>query len=250
MLLSSQAITPIVKKRMDHFDHYKMDSHPHGLAVIINNKSFTNLDDIDTITDERNLAQTFRYLGYNVEVYHDIDARDIAAVFDNVGLRDHSAHDSFVGCVMTCSDGQGNIYGHDCEKLGLDSLISNSLGGAMCRTLFGKPKMIFVSTHCVSLDDLKRRIDEDGDPVVPLGLPSQADFFYGSSTVSASDSEGSSSLYIMRLCEALCRHGLYADLTSIHEMVQREVAESCQQYGLKQVTENSNRLTKKVYFTN
>ena len=252
VMLSPHTITPILQKRADHFDRYKMNCHPHGVAVIIINKDFTHLNPMDTMTDELNLVQTFRHLGYNIELYHNLDASDITAVLDDVGRRDHSASDSFVGCMITGSDGKGNIYGHDHETLCLDSLVSNSLGGAMCRTLFGKPKMIFISTLCIPMDDPKKRIDEDGDPVVPMGLPSQADFFYGSSCALASDYNNGdgSSLYVTGLCEALCKHGLYADLTSIHEMVQRGVAESCRQNGTKQVTENSNRLTKKVYFTN
>ena len=248
--LSTRPVKPIMQKRDDHFDYYQMDCHPHGIAVIINNQNFTKLEDINTTVDELNLIQTFRNLGYKIQVYNDLSANEIMSAFDDVQNQDHGGYDSFVCCLLTCSDGQGNIYGCDCEKLGLDSLISRSLGGHKCRSLYGKPKMIFVSTRCILMNGgLAARTEEDGSAVVPLVLPSQADFFYGSSSASSGSTDGSS-FYITSLCEALCEHGLYADLTSIHEIVQCAVAVRCQGSGLKQITENSNRLTKKVYFAN
>ena len=256
VVLSSRTVTPVKLGRVEHFDHYKMDSYPHGTAVIINNQNFNDPDYVNiTKDDELNLVQTFRNLGYKIELYNNLTAEKITAVLEEVGKRDHGASDSLVCCLLTYSDGQGNIYGCDYEKLDLDSLISKSLGGGACRTLYGKPKMVFVYVRCVLTDPSKARTEVDGGDVVPLVLPGQADFFYGTSSVQASSHHGQgekvgSSLYITSLCEALCEHGLYADLTSIHEIVQCAVAVSCQGRNLKQITENSNRLTKKVYFTN
>ena len=50
-------------------DSYKMSSEPHGVCAIINNEKFSSHSEREgTQVDEANLAQCFRYLGYNVEV--------------------------------------------------------------------------------------------------------------------------------------------------------------------------------------
>ena len=57
------------------FQVYRMKSKPRGLAVIINNKHFTSMWPIRTGSDVDyyNLSSTFKWLGFNIVPYTDLD---------------------------------------------------------------------------------------------------------------------------------------------------------------------------------
>ena len=89
------------------------EAPPHGIAVIINNKKFEpstsnpslKLDKrAATDTDEKNLSRTFRFLGYNVEMYREPKAEEMLKIFEkitSVRSAELANHDSFVCCILS-----------------------------------------------------------------------------------------------------------------------------------------------------
>ena len=257
--LSFKECAPINKQPGSNFAKYYMGCFPHGIALIINNETFMRQKIREgTDIDEGNLIQTFRYLGYKVEVHRDKKKAEIDTIFDEMKARDHSGYDSFVCCLLTHGADGGFIYGSDSEKLELNGLISK-LNAANCKSLYGKPKLFFIQacrgkgkSPAVHMEiDQVQRVDSDSD--TPLALPNETDFFFGyatTPTMVAWRDLDNGSWYVNELCEALVEHSSYADLTSMHEIVQRKIAEVYEINDFKQTTENNSRLIKKVYFFN
>ncbi|KAL5509277.1 hypothetical protein EMCRGX_G004616 [Ephydatia muelleri] len=250
--LSFRTVSPLLSTQPDA--KYDMECIPHGIALIINNEHFKKKNDREgTELDEKNLIETFRYLGYRVEVHRDKKKAEIETIFNDIKALDHSKYDSFVCCLLTHGADGGYIYASDDKKLELNNLISN-LNAANCKSLFGKPKLFFIQacrgegkSLAVSLEP---RVDTDSDP--PVVLPSETDFFFGYATtpsmVAWRDLDNGS-WYVTELCLALCEQSSYADLASMHVVVQRRIAENYESTSkYKQTTECISRLTKKVYF--
>ena len=250
--LSFGTFTPLNKQPDSNFEKYAMERFPHGIALIINNETFERQKIREgTDLDEGNLVETFRYLGYQVEVHRDKKKAEIETIFDDMKARDHSMYDSFVCCLLTHGADGGYIYASDSQKLELNNLISK-LNAASCKSLFGKPKLFFIQacrgkgkSPAVYLE----RVESDSD--TPMVLPNESDFFFGyatTPTMVAWRDLDNGSWYVNELCQTLCEHSSYADLTSMHEIVQRRIAETYEINDFKQTTENNSRLTKKVYF--
>ena len=250
--LSFGTVSPLLSTQPDA--KYDMECFPHGIALIINNENFKkHKDRKGTEFDEKNLIETFRYLGYRVEVHRDKKKAEIETIFNDLKALDHSKYDSFVCCFLTHGADRGYIYASDDKKLELNNLISN-LNAANCKSLFGKPKLFFIQacrgegkSLAVSLEP---RVDTDSD--TPMVLPSETDFFFGYATtpsmVAWRDLDNGS-WYVTELCLALCEQSSYADLASMHVVVQRRIAENYESTSkYKQTTECISRLTKKVYF--
>ena len=148
-------------------DYYPMEKTPHGLAVIINNEHFTEHSRREgTEVDEKNLIITFRYLGYNVEVYRDLTTNQIQELFENIQCRDHSASDSFVCSILTHGD-YGRVFGTDSSSILIDTL-TDKLGAANCPQLREKPKIFFIQAcrgklkcQMVSTDSGQAKDDND-----------------------------------------------------------------------------------------
>ena len=102
------------EKKQSILGKYDMDKWPHGIGLIINNETFIkqptqedtnedqpNLDQrVGTKIDEQNLIQTFRYLGYIVEVHRNCEAIKITEIFEEIRQRDHDNYDSFICCIL------------------------------------------------------------------------------------------------------------------------------------------------------
>ncbi len=157
----------------DEDDDYPMKSHPHGLALIINNENFKEHDRREgTNVDETNLTMTLRYLGYNVEIHRDLATKDMIQLFEEVKLRDHSAYDSFICCILT-HGASGRVFGVDSYPVLIETL-TGKLCAASCPSLKGKPKIFFIQACRGKLKCFKVAADhghhgssdseEDGDP--------------------------------------------------------------------------------------
>ena len=191
---------------------YDMSSSPHGIAVIINNEEISKgKDRKGTRINEKNLIQTFRYLGYIVEVHRDRSASQIRHIFDEVSTRDHSKYDSFISCLLSHGE-DGMIYGSDGDKVDIAD-IAKKLDGESCKLLDNKPKMFFVQVCREG-----RRIASDSPKprfmINPVKILNATDFFVGFAKPRYLEH---SSLYVSELCRALCTHATYTDL---HDMVQ------------------------------
>ena len=238
---------------------YEMKATPHGIAVIINNEEFATLSSREgTDIDEKNLIQTFRYLGYTVEVHREKTSKQILSIFEDIQKRDHSKHDSFVCCILSHGKGKG-IYGCDGVLVETEA-ISSKLNGKACQTLIGKPKMYFIQAcRGKAKDPIVTDSDEsEGDPffnpiVTDSGesVPVESDFFFGYATpltyVAFRDMDNGS-WYITELCRYLCTYGASASLKDIHTRVNDEVSQRYQHQGRKQIPEIRSRLRKAVYF--
>lgn len=129
-----------------------MKSKPRGIALIINNEVFpcradqTEKENLDrrcgSEKDAKALKMLFKKLHFKVTVKRNLGREAILKVLDDVANEDHSAHDCFVLCIMSHGI-EGLFFGSDGETLPYETvfdLFSNST----CRTLKGKPKLIFI----------------------------------------------------------------------------------------------------------
>ena len=245
-----------IRKRRG-FEFYKMSSFPHGIALIINNEEFSRQADREgTGIDEMNLIQTFRYLGYIVEVHRDCSASQMKDIFDEVSTRrDHSKYDSFICCILSHGE-EGKIYGSDSEIVAMKDLVKK-LSGESCKLLANKPKIFFVQA-CqekgrdkgtrVASDSDKPRVEEDSNPIL---IPDEADFYFGYAAppgkVAWRDLDHGS-WYVSELCRALCSHATYADLHHMVQEVHDKIGTDYKNEGFKQAPEATTRLRKDVYF--
>lgn len=141
-------------------DVYPMKEHPHGLALIINNEKFAKHSLREgTELDAINLTMTFRYLGYDVEVHQDLTTKQMRELFAEIGKRSHSAHDSFICCILTHGD-TGKLIGSDSTSVLIETL-TDQLCAANCPQLGGKPKLFFIQACRGKLKCQKVATDHD-----------------------------------------------------------------------------------------
>ena len=243
--LSFGTVLPLPKQQDAKYD---MECIPHGIALIINIEHFEKLRDRKgTEFDEKNLIETFRYLGYRVEVHRDKKKAEIETIFNDIKALDHSKYDSFVCCLLTHGADGGCIYASDYKELELNNLISK-LNAANCKSLFGKPKLFFIQA-CRG-EEKSLGVETDSD--TPMVLPRESDFFFGYATTPSTAAwrdPDKGSWYITELCQALCKYSSLNDLASMHVAVQCRIAENYESTDkYKQTPECVSRLTKKVYF--
>ena len=240
-----------VEEKQDKYESYGMSSSPHGIALIINNEEIWGQNDRrGTKIDEKNLIQTFRYLGYIVEVHRDRSASQIRHIFDEVSTRDHSKYDSFVSCLLSHGE-EGKVYGSDGDKVDIADLVKK-LNGESCRLLGNKPKIFFVQACRGSGKDKGTRVLADSVEEDSILIPDDADFYFGYATppgkVAWRDTRYGT-WYVSELCRALCTHATHADLHHMVQEVHKKVGtDYISSSGYKQAPEATTRLRKDVYF--
>ena len=119
-------ITPKVaahgQKPYSYLGFYPMKAKKHGVAMIINNKTFEDPKRgtrKGTDRDEANLIETWQYLGYHVIVFKDCKRDTMAQLFMNIDkeiLNDvqEVEHDSFVSCILSHGK-EGMLFFHNAE---------------------------------------------------------------------------------------------------------------------------------------
>ena len=246
---------------------YEMKSSPHGIALIINNEVFKKQSKREgTEIDEKNLVQTFRYLGYTVEVHRNCESKKILDIMEDIRQRDHSSYDSFVCCILSHGKA-GQIFGSDSVMISLED-ITIKLNGDSCKSLASKPKVFFMQACRGTLKDTGVRIDADDDemeaePLVvsdsgtrvmtdsDTKIPDAADFYFGYATplghVAWRDLDNGS-WYISELCKSLASYAKYANLDDIMKITNRQVGEVYSNVDYKQSPEATTRLRKDVFF--
>ena len=257
--LSFGDIHPQSGEEQRHYKFYEMSSSPHGIALIINNEEISKRKDRQGARiDEMNLIQTFRYLGYIVEVHRDRSASQIRDIFDEVSTRDHSNYDSFISCLLSRGEGR-KFCGTDGKEVDITDL-AEKFNWKNCKLLDNKPKMFFVQASRGCEEDIfvqaSRWCEEDmeiGDE--PQGYNpvfNEVDFFFGYAAsprnVAWHDPEYGS-WYVTELCRALCTHATYADLLHmIQEVHNRVGTDYITHSGYKQVPQAVIQLCKNLYF--
>ena len=144
-----------------------MTARPRGIALIINIKSFA--DDrypyrVGSHEDVRQLEELFTALGFTVETVEDLSKSELLNKVYAICKEDHGTCDCFVLWLMSHGK-SGALVCSDGETLAIQS-IRDSL--ALCHTLSGKPKLLFIQACRGVLEDV-------GVPVHADKLLSQAE---------------------------------------------------------------------------
>ena len=231
---------------------YEMKPGCHGLAVIITNENFS-VKSIGTRhgtgVDEENLKIMFRFLGYKVHVYHDVDSDGMFSIFKKVQEFDHTPYDSFICCILSHGTKDAVLASNSIQVNIAD--LTGELNGDKCPNLAGKPKLFFIQA-CRG-DKLQKRITVDGET-----LPNTSDFFFSFAVplgYQAFQHTEKGSWYVTELCRAIGEHATYTPLIEMMHLVHQRVAKKCVRFGRGenekiaiQAPELIYRLRKHVFF--
>ncbi len=264
--MSFGAVQPLEgEKKQSIAGVYDTSKWPHGVCMVINNEDFSKHSNREgTNLDECNVVQTFRHLGYLVEVHRDCNAAKMRDIFEEVRKRDHSQYDSFVCCIMSHGNA-GHIYSSDSKRLPLDA-IADGFKGDRCSSLASKPKMFFMQA-CRGLNkDKAVRVAQDSgeeasamvaDPEQVVSdsegevIPDAADFFFSYATplnhVAWRDLDNGS-WYVSELCTSLTSYGTFSSLVDMVTRTNGQVAAKYSVRGFKQQPDLTSRLRKDVFF--
>ncbi|XP_055972621.1 caspase-6-like [Sorex fumeus] len=253
-------------------ENYKMNHKRRGIALIFNHEHFYDhlrlKERSGTCVDRENLRRRLQKLGFEVESYDNLRAKDILLKMYNASTASHTDADCFL-CVFL-SHGEGNhIYAFD-AKVEISTL-TDFFKGNKCPSLVGKPK-IFIIQAC--------RGDRYDDPVQPMEevdamrqlevketqvnaasvytLPAGADFLMCYSVAEGYFSHRDTqhgSWYIQDLCKVLAKYGTDREITELLTMVNYKVSQRTVQgsidkdaIGKKQIPCFASMLTKKLRF--
>ena len=252
-------------QQQQDLEAYKMQSHSHGICVIINNERFSSHSLREgTHIDEVNLTQCFRYLGYTVEVYREVTAHQIESIFCYYCRVNHTNSDSFVVCILSHGN-DGHIFGTDSKSVELQTAVTE-LNAESSPTLAGKPKLFFIQAcrggnkvegTTISSDSGEAIAPRSSEAVrvvsdsKPITIPDDADFFFGNATppgkVAWRDMDHGS-WYVSEICSTFVSLARYTDLVSMITKVHNEVGTCYENMNYRQAPEASTRLRKKVFF--
>ncbi|XP_038157377.1 caspase-3-like [Cyprinodon tularosa] len=208
---------------------YRMDYPCMGTCLVINNKNFDRSTGMScrngTDVDAGAVRKTFTNLGYKVKVLNDQSVDDMKKEIRKVAADDHSQNASFV-CVLLSHGDEGVVYGTDgFEKF--EDLI-RCLKGDNCKSLVGKPKLLFIQAcRGSALDD---GCSIETDSVVDQTserIPVEADFLYAYSTAPGYYSwrnTSNGSWFIQSLCKNLDKFSGQLELMQIMTRVNHHVA--------------------------
>jgi hypothetical protein len=122
---------------------YPMTHHPHGRAIIINNRYFIEKSSRSgTEHDVANLTSLFKKFGYKVRVE---DGKTVQGIEDIVARErkiDHSKYDAFIFVILSHGN-SGQVLGTDDKPLNVD-WITTQFDGKNCPKLIMKPKVFFI----------------------------------------------------------------------------------------------------------
>ena len=257
------------ESRGDDDDYYNMDKTPHGICLIINNHKFFHASNPDKACPDRthpgagvdlhNLEQTFKYLGYNVQVRENLSSEEMNKAMLDMAAWDHSDCDSFICCIITNGE-KDVVHGADSEPVNVYNLTEVM---KLCPTLRGKPKMFFVQacrgeSECIGVKKNEGGQEEEKDIQSDMGIgpysnliPQVADFFYGFASptgYAAYRSRRYGSWYISELCQVLVNNVYKHTLNSMMKKVHNRVSEAYTKDGYKQCPEYIDRLRFEVHF--
>lgn len=260
-----------------------MTAKPRGVALIINNKKFHALLSLPTRhgseKDVEKLQVLFNDLNFNVQTEQDLSKNQLWKTLKEVASADHSEYDCFVLCLMSHGKERNRIL---CSGGGIVKIeeVLDMFTSVNCKTLEGKPKVVFIQA-CRGKDEdaatftdepPKKRFkvstdhDPDGPPVMAAGSKQldvkahrNADFLTANSTASGhvsyrSDSKGSYfvNALVKVFREKYKNEHLYDMLAVINKNV-NEFNMHCKdkggtRYAAKQTIEVTSTLRKKLFF--
>ncbi|XP_018567794.1 caspase-1 [Anoplophora glabripennis] len=210
--------------------HYKMDHRKRGIAYIFNHEVFLCgglKSRSGTNEDCKNLKDCLVNLGFDVQVFKDLNYTDIEYHVRNAAQMDHSHHDCILIAVLSHGE-MGIIYAKDTPYK--PDYLWTAFTADKCPTLAGKPKMFFLQA-CQG-DKLDgginlRTTETDGEIHNTYRIPVQADFLIVYSTVRGYYSWRNTtkgSWFIQSLVDELKRRAHDHDLMTILTFVSQRVA--------------------------
>ena len=194
-----------------------MKKSPHGICLIINNKDFDRRPVRDgSEKDEDSVSKLFLKFGYKLygeTTHRNRSSKEMISLVEAVGQMDHSQYDSVV--LFLASHGtSGYLYGSNDRIVPIDEIQSILTD---CKTLVGKPKIIFIQAcRGTGLPD-GRVVQDDGDD--DMFIPRDSDFFFGYATTpdtKACRNMHTGSWYVIELCKIMEQYYTKFDL---HRMV-------------------------------
>ncbi|XP_070570562.1 caspase-8-like [Ptychodera flava] len=215
----------------DEMPHYKMDTNPLGICVIINNENFSydptipNCKDLKrregSSIDRDKLRDLFTKFRFIVKVEENLTAADMLRYLEDVGKEDHRPYSCLVCCILSHGV-QDNVFGSDGVKVEISDL-TGCFKGIRCPGLVGKPKLFFLQA-CQGTDHQRGDLEADSAPSVP----NEADVLLAYATVPGfvsyrSTSQGS--WFITTLVDCLKEYHAREDLLSIMVKVNQRIAE-------------------------
>ncbi|CAH1125256.1 unnamed protein product [Ceutorhynchus assimilis] len=246
--------------------YYKMDHKKRGIALIFNHENFECgglKSRSGTNEDCKNLKDCLTGLGFDVQVFKDLNYMDLEYQVRQVAAMDHSNHDCLLITVLSHGE-MGIIYAKDTpyKPENLWSLFT----GDRCPSLAGKPKMFFLQA-CqgdkldggVNLTINGSRTETDGE-TTSYKIPVQADFLIVYSTVKGYYSWRNTtkgSWFIQAFCDELRNRAHKDDLVTILTYVSQRVAldfesnvpDSMSMHRQKQIPCLMSMLTRLIRFT-
>lgn len=212
--------------QLARLQYYPMTNMRHGVALIINNKQFQGHSEREgSDRDEANLVQTWRYLGFRVEVRRDYTSRQIVEIFQDIdhfleasdkagGEGNSVAHDSFVSCFLSHGN-KDDVIGADSKGVKMENL-ERMIG--MSRKLRSKPKLFFVQSCRGSNAGAEIQSDDDNRHCITTN---RSDMSFSYATVSGDKAYRNptrGSWFVTELCKTLCE---FAPSCTLHEMQHR-----------------------------
>lgn len=236
-------------------EHYQMNRHPHGIAVIINNSKFCNNESFNrpgSQVDEDNLRVTWEFLQYDVRILKNATASELTHQLMEISLLSHENYDSFVCCILSHGD-LNVVRGADGQCVKIDK-IASLFKGNFCPTLVNKPKLFFLQA-CRGKDKdggvPTDQRDGDEEDLFRHSLPREADFLFSYATSPGNVSWRNpryGTWYVSSLCQVLVDNAAQQDLLSMLTMVTNKVSEAFTNQGYKQCPAPVTLLRKQVWF--
>ncbi|XP_072026806.1 uncharacterized protein [Amphiura filiformis] len=155
-------------KQLNQDTHYHMAIKIKGLAIVINILSFPakhqrRKQRTGSDIDLSNMVHLFQELGYEVESYDDLTAKDIVHHIKSFASRLNSAQANYNSAVVVLMShgGSGIIYGKDEEEVSIKD-IQEEFNGNKCPRMRGKPKLFFIQA-CRGTDQMIQPVEADGN---------------------------------------------------------------------------------------
>lgn len=228
---------------------YKMDSPQRGKLLIFNNQNFKNFSKREgSDVDAAKISKSFKDLNFKVKIHKDQSYQQMKTIVNDESQADHTNEDCFAICILT--HGNNNvIYGADEVEITLEVLINDL---KTCKTLAGKPKMLFIESSLGDKKDEGIVQADGGESKTEKKIPIEADFLYSHSTVQGYQSLRTSSKdswYIDALSRMLKQHGNQLEIVEILTRVNQDVSKKFEkETGCKQIPCFTSMLTKQVRF--
>eukprot|EP00794_Sanderia_malayensis_P008766 gene8766-9703_t len=157
------------KEATENVDVYSMIHKPHGLCLIINNKTFSGFPDRSgSDVDVQSLQNLFTSMDYNVRKLIDATVSMMQQTIEEISTMDHSTTDCLV--VFLMSHGiAGKIYDIHGDLIEVSTLLQPLMYCNKNPVLMQKPRLFFIQACRVPEDSM-----EKNETNTPSSLPGSA----------------------------------------------------------------------------